>query len=636
MKNKLTIFLIIFLSAIALSCTSSGKIEDTSIIDGEELIVETVEPETNVTGEHAEDREALLSGDVSELPAVSGGAKARGESKSEDSFGLRDGEYEIEPMAMLEEELLYAESMAKSAALGDYPGSNPSTHSGLKAGYSDDNRQYGYFLNFLNEYGQQVTALDLNVAERIILNVTDRNGKPLIGSKISVKHGDSRLEGVTLADGTYQINPSGLPGDLPLLVEIEAGTPYQDFRQRLEVERAGVRNINISFDLDRIIPQPIPLDIVFVMDTTGSMGEEIQRLKETIQIIHMNLTSLSVPAEVRFGMVLYKDVGDEYNSMTIPLTSDIELFQTELDLVQAYGGGDTPEDLELALDDLVNNMDWNKDGIKLAYIITDAPPHLDYGRAYTCAAAAEDARRLGIKIYGIGTGGLDLQGEYVLRQMAQYTSARYIFLTYGAESGDSSGGVAGSVSHHTGSNWNADKLESIIIRFAKEELSYLSDSPLLAEGAWFEADKIDTEKAEETLANLFALAVNQLLDFSTWPVTKEFPLAVLPFQYEGKLGAVSEYFNEHFILSTGLNERITLAERKDLGQLLAELELQNVGITEEGRASELGELLNAEILITGNLFQKENKYELFLKMLRTETGEVLAVTRAVIAAELGL
>ena len=271
-------------------------------------------------------------------------------------------------------------------------------------------------------------------------------------------------------------------------------------------------------------------------------------------------------------------------------------------------------------------------------------PHLDYNSSYTCADAAVDARRQGLKIYGIGTGGLDLQGEVVLRQIAQYTSSRYIFLTYGAETGESGGGAAGSVSHHTGSNWNADKLETIIIRFAKEELSYMTDHPLTDDDPWFEADKIETEKTEETLAALFDQAIEQLLDYSTYPVTRAAPLAVLPFRLEGapsgegdgNPGAAAEYLNEHFILSAGRSDRITLAERKEIAQILSELELQNTGLTDEGTIGRIGELLNARVLVSGSLFRKSEEYELFLKLLRTETGEVLSVTRAVIDAQLGL
>ncbi len=564
-------------------------------------------------------------------------------------YGVRESEItaaeKMMPMMVEETDVGLDGSFAmKSAVPGTIASGSASGvpgQSGLKAGYEDDNRQYSYFLKFLEDFRENVTALDLDVSERITLKVLDAEGKTVPGALVRVSAGKNVVGGFTLADGSFQINPSEIfPSDSDenrtLKIEIDGGPAMPGFSEKLDILRNGERAVEITSDRLRVIPEPVPLDVVFVMDTTGSMGEEISRLKNTIQIIHMNLSTLSVAADVRFGMVLYRDVGDEYRTSVIPLTGDIDEFQIALNEVEASGGGDMPEDLEAALEDLVKSMKWNNSGIKLAYVITDAPPHLDYNSMYTCSDAVRDARRKGIKIYGIGTGGLDLQGEYNLRQIAQYTSARYIFLTYGSETGESEGGAPGSVSHHTGANWSSDKLESIIIRFTREELSYLTDSPLLDEDPWFEAGMTDTEEAEETLASLFSQALEQLIDFSSIPLSTENALAVLPFQFEGVNAADAEYFNEHLVLAAGGNKRIRLAERKDIGQLLNEIEFQNIGVTDDDTVVEIGEFLNADILLSGNLFIKDGKYELFLKLLRVETAEILSVTRAVIDVKLGL
>mgnify|MGYP000208115186 CR=1 FL=1 len=51
----------------------------------------------------------------------------------------------------------------------------------------------------------------------------------------------------------------------------------------------------------------------------------------------------------------------------------------------------------------------------------------------------------------------------MLRQIAQFTGGRYIFLTYG-ESGESDGGTPATVSHHTGSNWQSRDLDAIVMK----------------------------------------------------------------------------------------------------------------------------------------------------------------------------
>lgn len=539
------------------------------------------------------------------------------------------------------------ESDGSEAAIGGAPGASPPgsrsstltsapargipSTSGLKAGFADDNRQYGYFLNFLDEYADLPHYL-LDVKERIILHIRDSEGKPVANAEVSVETGRRKIiQGVTLADGTYQFNPSSDSSSslYSATISADAGTA------QIEFDRNGMRNVSVDLQGRRIIPERVPLDIVFVLDTTGSMGEEIQRLRATIELIHLNLTNLSTNPAVRFGMVLYKDSGDEYDTKVVALTDSLDSFTASLDLVEASGGGDTPEDLQSALEDTLRKMDWNRDGIRLGFIITDAPPHLDYGQQYTYAHAAMEARRRGIKLFSVGTGGLPLSGEYVLRQIAQYTGGKYIFLTYG-ESGESEGGVPGSVSHHTGANYQTDKLEAIIIRFAKEELSHLTDEPFEEDDPYFRAVRITTEEREETLSKLFTMALDQLSDYSTYPLGKEVTAAILPVEPATEaLGLNAEYFTEQMMLAVREDNKLTLVDRANIEDVMNELKLQLSGITDSRTVAEVGRLLNAQVLIAGKLYMPDH-YELFFRLLRVETGEVLSVTKAVIDNELGL
>ena len=509
--------------------------------------------------------------------------------------------------------------------------------SGLKAGFADDNKQFNYFVQFISEYGPVVNHIPIPVEERIILEVRDSEGNsiPNAGIRVSGAQGQELSRGVTYADGSFLLFPAAYGNEQNYSVEIL----YNQQSQRISLDRYGRREIEIVFNMPRAPLSRVPLDLLFILDTTGSMGEEIQRLKTTIELINLNLSSLSTRPRVRFGMVLYKDRGDEYVTRVVPFTEDLETFQSALEQVEASGGGDTPEDLQAALQAAME-MSWDRRGVRLGFIVTDAPPHLDYGRSYTYARAVEQAKERGIKVFSVGTGGLDLLGEVVLRQIAQYTSAKYIFLTYG-ESAESEGGSPGSVSHHTGANYQTDKLEAIIIRFAKEELSYISDRPIEEEEEYFTADKIEEEQREKTLDKLFSMAISQLIDYSTVRINQGTAAAVLPLSpAQSHLSLNSEYFTEQLILSFGRDEKFKqlfrIVERKDLQTILEELELQLSDLLEEQEAAQVGELMGAELLITGNLYSTANGYELFLKLLRVETGEVLSVTKAIIDPALGL
>ncbi len=535
-------------------------------------------------------------------------------------------------MAVIEEEI------SSSATRGGAPGAPRMTAdraqaSGLSAGFADDNKQYGYFIRFLEEYGD-VPHLSLPVNERIGFTVNDRTGKPVSNARVHVTAGSRSIaRGVTMADGSFLFFPSVRQDDAG---EYTVTLSVANWTHSLQVPREGLRSYEIAMDSERRVSDPIPLDILFIMDTTGSMGEEIERLRTTIELIHMNLTNLTAQPRIRFGMVLYKDEGDEYVTRTVPLTADLEKFRAALNLVEASGGGDTPEDLNAALERTIHDIEWSETGIRMAFVITDAPPHLDYGQEYPYTEAAKDAKERGIKIFTVGTGGLEVDGEYVLRQISQFTSGKYIFLTYG-ERGESEGGAVGSVSHHTGSNFSTDKLEAIIIRFAKEELSYQTDRPLITEDEYFEATRIAAEEKEDTLRMLFDMALSQLVDYSSLSLDPETTVAVLPFDAAEGVSAVdAEYFGEQMLLTAAESASFRLADRSNLNTVMEEMKLQLSGITAGEGAAELGKILNAEVLTAGKLYRRSGQYELFLKFLRVETGEVLSVTKALIDGGLGL
>ena len=513
----------------------------------------------------------------------------------------------------------------------------PPQSGGLKAGFADDNQQFNYFLNFLNQYKSSVNSYAYDINERIHLLLEDKDGKSLPNVEIKIfDRKESRLldEGKTYADGSYFFYPSEVAAKDKTF---HVGYTVDDGYKTVEVKRNGPRTIIIQADKARDLQPRTPVDIVFILDTTGSMGEEIKRLIATIDLIHMNLSALSNQTLIRFGMVLYRDKDDKYRTQVVPLTSDIDVFRQALEKVRAGGGGDTPEDLQAALHKAMRNVDWNQDGLRLGFVITDASAHLDYGQRYTYISAALEAKKKGIKLFTVGTGGLDIRGEYVLRQISQLTYAKYLFLTYGKETGENVGGVAGSVSHHTGSNYQTDKLEAIIMRLAKEEISNFTDDPLEMEGGYFEAEKVDHESREETLSKLFKEAISNLIDYSTLKIEDSRRLGVLPIHAKTEHSELNaEYFQEQVQLSVAQNNQFVLIARKDLQAVLEEQKLQLSGLLTEAQTTKIGELLGAELLLAGELYEKEAGYDLFLKLLRVETAEILAVTKIIIDKDLGL
>ncbi len=119
------------------------------------------------------------------------------------------------------------------------------------------------------------------------------------------------------------------------------------------------------------------LEMVFVLDTTGSMGGLIDGAKQRIWGIINEVMQKQSKPRVRVGLVAYRDNGDEYVTRILPITEDLDKAYTTLMDYQASGGGDTPENVRKALADGVRNAGWSGAAAGLAqivFLVGDAPP----------------------------------------------------------------------------------------------------------------------------------------------------------------------------------------------------------------------------------------------------------------------
>lgn len=122
------------------------------------------------------------------------------------------------------------------------------------------------------------------------------------------------------------------------------------------------------------------VDVVFVLDTTGSMGGLIQTAKDKIWSIATTMASAQQAPEIRIGLVAYRDRGDAYVTKVVDLSADLDSVYATLMDFEANGGGDTPESVNKALFDAVHRMSWSQDdqAYQVIFLVGDAPPHMDY------------------------------------------------------------------------------------------------------------------------------------------------------------------------------------------------------------------------------------------------------------------
>ncbi len=495
----------------------------------------------------------------------------------------------------------------------------PPKSAGVKAGAFDDNLAFNAYLNFLDDNaGSTLVAHD--VAGRIIVQVQDAQGRPVHDARVALVNQGAR----TQARRTYTDGRAMLFAGHRINQGAQVVVSYGAERKEVLLSAARGRHLTIKLDRDRNEVDHAPLDIAFVLDTTGSMGDELNRLRQTLDVIHFQITHIQPRPDVRFGMVLYRDVGDDYRVRKISFTSDVAAFRAELAKVQAGGGGDYPEDVQAGLEAAMHDLKWRETGVRLAFLIGDAPPQVNYGQTYTYVSAMQEAARRGIKIAAIGASGLSREGEVAWRQIAQYTMAPFVFLTNG-ETGNSEGSPS-SVSHHVGSNWVADNLDAIIVRMVKSEMAHLTKRGAPVREDFFSASAHRELPADGVLEDLFTQSVRQLLDYSVEKIDARTPTVILPLSGAFKAKARAQLSRR---LQVGLarTRAFQLLERESQPRLLATIAKQLGDKYDEAKATEVGRLVPAKLAVLGHIAATDKTHcELMIKLVRLETGEVLSLS----------
>jgi len=118
------------------------------------------------------------------------------------------------------------------------------------------------------------------------------------------------------------------------------------------------------------------VEVVFCLDTTGSMGGLIDAAKQKIWAISNQIAGGNPTPRLKVGLVAYRDRGDEYVTRLFDLTDDLDAIHGHLMGFRAGGGGDTPESVNQALNEAVNKMTWSKEPktLKIIFLVGDAPP----------------------------------------------------------------------------------------------------------------------------------------------------------------------------------------------------------------------------------------------------------------------
>lgn len=254
--------------------------------------------------------------------------------------------------------------------------------------------------------------------------------------------------------------------------DIEISTP--DGELRVRQESLPVPQAWWDFVVGNLPSQmPRQLDLALVIDTTGSMGDELEYLKLEISNIAAQIEQLFPGVSQRFALIVYRDNGDRYVTRNFDFTDSLSDFQQTLSAQHASGGGDYPEAMHAALEQ-AGELSWrDHDTARMMFLVGDAPPHARHmQRTFD---AVQKLRQKNVSIFPVAGSGTRDEAEFALRTAAFMTMGQYLFLT------DHSGvGLPHAAPH--AETYNVEWLSSVMLRMIASELSgrELQPSEILA------------------------------------------------------------------------------------------------------------------------------------------------------------
>jgi hypothetical protein len=327
-------------------------------------------------------------------------------------------------------------------AIGEEVGGAPTSGGGglgyqsgtLTAGSFDDNLNYESFEAFITEVqsGDLAAAVPaLSLGDRMVVRVTDSAGQPVPDAQVVIRPADGNAEGEMLIDV-----PTRADGRVLLLTGLDGGEDATELEITVEPAGAGgtvTETIPLAEgewevelpDVEAKLPSA--LDLAFVVDTTFSMEDELEFLQVELRGIARTVNAVFPDVDQRYGLVVYRDEGDLYVTLSFDFTPDLDAFLETLEAQFAAGGGDIPEAMEAALLE-AEALSWRaSDVARVLLLLTDAPPHPEDGER--TLEIANRLRGKGVAIYPIAASGALTEAEYILRTAAMMTLSEYLFLT---------------------------------------------------------------------------------------------------------------------------------------------------------------------------------------------------------------
>lgn len=335
----------------------------------------------------------------------------------------------------------------------------------LTAGEWNDNKNFEFLKKLLadgQDYQYKTFFTNWSLAPFNRLSIKCTAGQDAVtGANVTVldASGNPIWKGVTDYEGMCYAYYGLLDADMmPALVMVSSNGEEKTY----QVDNADLIDSSvITIDFSAKNTAEKKLDLMFTIDTTGSMGDEIIYLQKELEDVIRRVQADCDNIPVRLSVNFYRDMEDDYVVRPYEFTSDINSALALLNKEYADGGGDYEEAVELALQSSVFDHSWDSDSIKLMFLVLDAPPHNTQTIKESLIKSIQKASEMGIRIIPVASSGVDKDTEFLLRSFAMTTGGTYTFLT-------NDSGIGGDHIEPTIGEYQVEQLNDLLVRVIEE------------------------------------------------------------------------------------------------------------------------------------------------------------------------
>lgn len=311
-----------------------------------------------------------------------------------------------------------------------------------------------------NQFNEYSNNWQLKLMERFCIQVSLPSGMPVIDAEVELLDNKGRSVWNARTDNTGKAELWDLYVDLENKIRYSVKIIRGDFSEEFRGIHSFSKGINpITIDVPCTVSDQV--DIAFVVDATGSMGDEINYLKMDLDSVISLVTLDNKDLNLRMASVFYRDKGDAYLTVESPFSSNTNLAKSFIQSNHAGGGGDTPEAADEALLVALQKLNWSSSSrARILFWILDAPPHQAEENIAKMLEVAKLAAKMGIKIVPVGCSGINKSTEFLCRSIAMATNGTYTFLT-------NHSGVGGSHIEPSTDGYKVESFRNILVRLTR-------------------------------------------------------------------------------------------------------------------------------------------------------------------------